>query len=118
MEKRKNTRGVYVKTQVLSRIGEIKVNNNGSLMKIIEYVDYSNTTVQFKNGYTTKATYGEFKNGSIKSPYDRTIYSIGYFGEGDYVMCMNGKETLIAKTWRHMLERCYNEKSQNRTSYI
>lgn len=60
----------------------------------------------FKNAH-----YSSFKNGNIKCPYDRSVYGIGYIGEGRYkVYDKNGKITKCYATWNHMLQRCYSEK--------
>ena len=52
----------------MERLGEIKRNNQGSLMKIIEYNSYADITVQFLDyPYICHSRYGEFKNGMIKN---------------------------------------------------
>ena len=49
-------------------------------MWIIEYVNSHNITVQFEDGYVAKGRcYLDFKNGKIKSPYDKSI-----FGNNDW----------------------------------
>ena len=56
------------------------------------------------------AEYNPFKRGSIKCPYEKRVYGVGYLGEGKYKPSENGKLTRVYKTWHHMLERCYDEK--------
>lgn len=66
------------------RLGETRINNLGSKMWITKYIDSQNVVVKFENGYITKVAYQQFKLGSIKSPYDRSIYAQGYLGQGEY----------------------------------
>jgi hypothetical protein len=101
------------------KIGEINFNKNNKKMEIIEYQNYDNITVKFENDYITCSTYSNFKNGCIKNPYDKTVYGIGFIGEGKYKANNNHKQTRIYTTWTHMLRRCYNEKCQEKQpSYI
>ena len=67
-----------------NRVGEINYNTKGSRMKIIECINARNIVVIFDNGYKTKTEYSQFKKGQIKNPYDKTIYNVGYIGEGYY----------------------------------
>ena len=94
-----------------NRIGEIKYNNYGQKMTIISYLDSHNVTVKFDNGYIIKCQYGKFKRGSVKSPYDKSVYEVGYIGEGKYKAKDNlGKQTIQYSYWSHMMTRCYNKK--------
>lgn len=92
------------------RIGEIRFNNNGEKMKIIEYINNRNITIQFEDGHVVTAEYCNFKKGSIKNPYTKAIFHIGFFGEGKYKSKINGKRTRSYHIWKGMLERCYNDK--------
>lgn len=100
----------------IDRVGERNVNNFGSEMVIIEYRKYSDIDVYFPEyDWTTKNnTYQNFKNGKIKSPYDKSVFGVGYLGEGEYESRENGKLTKVYATWCHMLERCYYEKYHKR----
>ena len=55
------------------RIGKEKLNNQGCLMKCIEYKSSKNITVEFQDEYKfkKKATWGEFDKGKISNPYYR-----------------------------------------------
>lgn len=79
-------------------------------MTIIEYNNANNIVVEFENGYKKSTAYKEFKLGNIKSPYDKTIYGIGYIGEGDYFPYMNKIPTRAYKYWNSMILRCYDKK--------
>ena len=100
----------------INRIGERNTNNFGSEMVIIGYRMNRDIDVYFpKYDWTFKGTtYKNFKNGNIKCPYERNIYGIGYIGEGKYKVSENGKITRVYRIWNHMLERCYDEKCQEK----
>ena len=92
------------------RIGEDSCNTFGTLMRIVEYKDTHNIVVEFQDKYKTKVhtEYANFKKGNVKNPYDKTIYGVGYLGEGKYKSRVNKKLTRAYETWKHMLQRCYD----------
>lgn len=110
-----------MKRDKYNRIGEINHNNYGNKMVIIKYNNYHNILVKFEDGYITKAEYGQFKKGQIKSIYDKSVYNIGYIGKGKYnTSNKNGKPTIQYRYWINMMTRCYNDKDKengNNLSY-
>jgi hypothetical protein len=102
--------------KIINRIGEKNVNEFGSEMIIANYNGCMDIDIYFpKYDWTFKnAKYQHFKNGDIKCPYDKSVYDVGYIGEGKYKVNKNGKNTRVYSTWRHMLQRCYSEKFQEK----
>lgn len=96
----------------VDKTGEAVVNTFGSKMVIIRYRTNKDMDVYFPQyDYVAKnVQYGNFKKGNIKCPYERTVYGVGYIGEGNYRVSENGKHTRIYSTWCNMLQRCYDEK--------
>ena len=105
----------------VDRIGEKNINNFGSEMIIVN--SYTRFNDKHKRNYTyidvlfpqynwiaKGVQYDNFKKGSVKCPYERTIYGVGYIGEGKSKVSENSKKTRLYATWSHMLERCYDEK--------
>lgn len=93
------------------KTGEISINNDGLKMTIINYNQYSDIDVKFEDGYISKNKgYREFKNGSIKNPYYKNIFSIACIGEGKYKSTINKIKTNEYKTWSNLLKRCYETK--------
>ena len=97
---------------IIDRTGEENLNNFGSKMVITEYrgaldidVYFPEYNWTFKNGQ-----YYNFKNGSIKCPYEKRYYDIGYLSEGKYKVSENGKSTKCYIAWYDMLRRCYDPK--------
>lgn len=98
-----------------NRIGEININKFDSLMEIVEYTNNDNIVVRFKdNGNLVKSTYDSFKRGVTRSPYNRTVYGMGFFGEGIHKHGENRRMTHKYKTWHGMMRRCYDQKSKEK----
>ena len=94
----------------INRTGEKNINNFGSEMIIVEYRKAIDIDVYFPqyDFIVKNKGYKEFKNGKIKCPYDRSVYGVGYFGEGKYKATENGKSTRVYNTWHNMMVRCYD----------
>ncbi len=91
----------------LSRLGETSFNNFGTQMKIVEYKSSAKITIEFQDEYKTRiiTRYDCFKDGRVSNPYDKTIYNIGYIGEGKY---NRTKTPIIYQYWQKMIQRCYD----------
>lgn len=101
-------------SKVVNKTGETNYNNFGSKMIIIEYRTARNIDVYFPEyDWTAKnRQYVDFKKGRIKCPYEKSVYKVGYIGEGKYEVSKNSKHTKCYQTWYGMLRRCYNSKHQ------
>lgn len=98
----------------IDRTGEENINNQGLKMKIIEYYNSGNITIEFEDGSVRKnIDYGNFKKGQVKSLYYPTVCNIGYLGEIEKIT----KKERSYRIWEHMLERCYDKKSKSYPSY-
>lgn len=103
------------------RLGEIRKNTFGTEMKIIEYKNAKNVVVEFQDEYkvTVRTIYKHFKSGQISNPYDKTVYNVGYIGEGKYKISKDNKSTKCYATWKSILQRCYDAYYINkRPTYI
>lgn len=103
----------------LERIGEENLNNQGCLMRIVDYKDANNIIVEFQDKYKTKirSQYAKFLKGLIKNPYHPSVYGVGIIGN-KYPVGENWKDTKEYKAWNHILERCYCKKlKENRPTY-
>jgi hypothetical protein len=90
------------------RTGEIAVNTNGSKMKIIKYKNKDDIDVLFieQNYIKKNVKYRAFLKGNVKSPYDKSVYGVGYIGEGKY---SHKEYSTIYNSWANMIQRCYLE---------
>ena len=101
----------------LNREGEIKKNNNDSLMKIIKYNDANHIDVLFVdyNWVAKNRRYRSFKLGNIKCPFEPRVWKHGYLGEGEYKATDGkGTNTHLYSSWERMLCRCYNPEYHKR----
>lgn len=99
----------------MNHLYEEKLNNQGCLMKIVEYNKANDIVVEFqdKHNYRVNTIYGNFKSGSIRNPYYPSIYGIGITG-CKYPTKVNGVSTKEYNAWIDMLKRCFMEKTKDK----
>lgn len=97
------------------RLGQERLNNQGCLMRIIEYNNAHDVMVEFIDEYKAKihTEYKHFLSGSVKNPYFRSVFGVGMIGE-KYPMSINGKMTKEHFTWRGIISRCCDNKRKER----
>lgn len=88
------------------RLGTEKPNYQGSIMRIIEYIDAMNIVVEFQDEYKAKVEteYKHYKSGKVKNPYLPSVFGVGMIGSK---YPSNTKEYVA---WKSMLNRCYYHK--------
>lgn len=92
----------------INRTGEKLINREGHEMEIIKWEGYKKVTVRFNDlhgAVVEKRTYQHFQSGNISNPYDRTVYGVGYLGQGEY---SPQKDLISHVKWRTMMQRCYD----------
>jgi hypothetical protein len=93
------------------RLGKIFISTQGLYMKIINYVDSMNCSVQFEDGtVVNNLQFNQIKVGYVKNPFFASTYGEGYIGVGDNITHIKGKKVKAYAKWIGMLERCYSEK--------
>lgn len=105
-----------------NHFGEERCNNFGTLMKVVEYTNSENMIVEFQDDYKfrKRTTYSNFKMGTIKNPYDKTLFGVACLGEGKfkayYKRESDGKvrPTQVYDVWIDMLKRCYYGKGKHK----
>jgi hypothetical protein len=92
-------------------VGEVNKNNFGSVMKVISYYRSDDVWVEFVDtGNKVHTEWRHFYEGNVRNVYDKSVFGIGYLGEGKYKTRENSKHTHQYSIWTNMLNRCYNEK--------
>ena len=93
-----------------SKLGAKVTTSEGYSCEIIEYIAWDNCKVLLDgNIIIENVRYESFNKGMIKNHYKKSVYGIGYLGEGKYKTSFNGKHTKYYTKWRSMLGRCYDE---------
>ena len=94
----------------LDRIGETRLNNQGCLMKIVEYFNCNKIVIEFQDEYKFRkyCAYRDFQNGEVKNNFYPSVCGIGYIGNTE--VSINRKVKTSYAHWRNMLTRCYDEK--------
>lgn len=92
--------------------GEEQYNKYGSKMILTEWRKACDIDIYFPEyDWTYKNNqYSNFIRGSINCPYERTVRSVGYLGEGEAITSIENQTTRQYTVWSSMLDRCYNEK--------
>lgn len=84
-------------------------------MKIIAYRNWDDIDIEFLDNFhyvKEHQSYVNFKNGSVKNPYDKTLHGIGYLGVGKYVSRVDGKRSHCYGVWDAIIDRCYCNKEK------
>jgi len=87
-------------------------------MKIIEYNNAQDMTVEFQDEYRykKKTFVHNFKRGDVKNPYDKVVFDVGYLGIGKHSTRYPNHGEVYKKydTWYNLLMRCYSEEEHVR----
>ena len=105
----------------MKRTGIHIKSNGGSMMCCVRYGGCYDVDVYFPryDWLAKHVQYANFKNGSVKCPYEPTVFGHGYIGEGAYKTRENNKPTRVYTTWTNMFQRCYDPKyHEKEPSYI
>ena len=94
------------------RIGEENTNYQGCIMRVIDYINAANITIEFQDKYRAKVkcTYLNYTKGQVKNPFFPSVLGIGYIGDTPDRKNLRRSKKYIS--WADMLDRCYG-KSKN-----
>ena len=98
------------------RVGEENYNNQGCLMKIIEYRKSNDITVEFQDEhkYKTNSRYDRFKSGNIKNIYAPFLKCSCNVCLGNTTSKIDKKNKKSYDVWNSMIQRCYLTTYQKR----
>lgn len=109
-------KGVFIiKNEKHNRLGEERLNNQGCLMRIVEYNTNKDIIIEFQDNYKARLNtqYGSFVLGEVKNPYYPSVCGIGMIG-CKYPSKINRKITKEYKAWAAMLHRCFDKNTKER----
>jgi len=88
---------------LIDRTGEVKYNNHGIKMTIVEYINTQNIIVEFEGGYRVKTQYDNFKKGKVSNCTNRIAHKVSVLNE-------NNSTSKEYYKWNSMMTRCYSKK--------
>lgn len=106
-----------VKSKKIDRLYEERYNNQGCLMKIVEYNNTCNIVVEFQDEYKTRvhSDYRFFSLGKVRNPYHPEVCGVGIVGN-KYPAKANGKNIREYVLWKGMICRCFDNKYKEQHS--
>jgi len=96
-----------MKKYMRNHIGERWETNEGYVTEIIDGGSKPGYCVIKIENWVSEITYNSLKRGNVKYPYHKSVFNIGFTGEGNYTAWKDAKNTKAYTTWRSMLLRCY-----------
>mgnify|MGYP003591723277 CR=1 FL=1 len=102
---------------IIDYVGKTYSTNQGYIITIIEYISFGNVTIKFNDTNETilkNIRLGDIKNGEVANPYHPNVCGVGYYGDDSQSVRKNKKLSKVKRTWRGMLNRCYNKKEQEK----
>ncbi len=99
-------------------VGDIFETKNNGIVTVVEYINSGNIKVMFHDtGHIASVIGTKLRTGFIKDRTRKSIYGIGYLGEGKF-NASNSKKAF--KNFQNMYQRCYSDtyqKNELRKSY-
>ena len=97
--------------KVENRLGEMKINHQGCLMKIVQYNRVDDILVEFQDEHKgiVHTQYQSFIKGNVKNPYYPMVLGVGMIGS-KYPAKINNVETKEYQAWGNIIDRCFNKK--------
>lgn len=84
-------------------------NKQGDII-VLNYINSLKVLVMFKNtGTCVLATASRVRKGIVKDPNHRSMYGVGYIGEGNYNSRTMVNNVMIYTVWTNMIRRCYSK---------
>lgn len=106
------------KIQKVERLGMEKYNNQGCLMKIVEYNNATDIIVEFQDEYKAKikSAWKEFSKGGIKNPYYPEVHDVGMVGN-KCPTTINHQQIKEYESWCNLLQRCFSKNIKDKKRY-
>lgn len=98
-------------------IGTRLETNNCGWLTIIRKLPNRRFLVRFDDGYEKITTYASIRHRNIKNPNAKTVFGVGFLGEGEYKCWLGTKISREYSVWIGMMMRCYNDNQARNLSY-
>ena len=75
-------RDINMAVAMQNRVGEVHKTNEGYEIKIIDYIQSSKVLIEFQDEFHSQkwTQYDYCLKGSVKNPFHRTVYGVGFLG--------------------------------------
>jgi hypothetical protein len=83
-------------------------------MEVITYNNYDSILIKFEKGDPVHTQWKNFIKGNVRNVYDKSVFGIGFLGEGEYKTWENNRYTPQYIKWKGILERSYSDKHKIR----
>ena len=96
----------------MNRIGERFKTNEGFIAIIVDYKNYNNVFIVFEGNedmIPKKVRMNALKDGRVLNPFKKSVYNIGYVGQGDYIVYKDGRTTKYYDDWHSLMQRGFDE---------
>lgn len=106
-----NQRILVMKKHKKIEVGHLFSTNGGCDAKVISYTNSKNVLIEFQDEHKhqTVTSTTHIRSGSVRNPYQPSVYGIGYIGVGNHIASVGTKGTNEYELWRRMLGRCYDD---------
>ena len=93
-------------------IGQTSISSEGYVLKLIEILEGRKVRVKILDNYGFEhiTTPEYFKKGMVKNPFHRSVFGVGFYGDGEYKTKGNSKHFYYYRVWQSMHDRCYSGK--------
>lgn len=93
------------------RDGLCFINKYGESYVILDYKSALKIKIKFHNNYEKYVSWCEIKKNTVKSPYCKNVFEIGYLGSGKYDSITHKQAHMY---WSHIIRRCYDPYTINK----
>lgn len=96
-------------------VGQTSISSEGYILKITDILEGRKVKIKILDAYEFEhiTTLEYFKKGKVKNPYHRSVYGVGFYGDGKYTSKLNGKHFYYYRVWQSMHNRCYSGKENS-----
>lgn len=95
--------------------GTLHMSKKCGELEVIEYVRHGNVAIRFLNtGHEIKAAANNIRKGEVKDKLAPSVFGVGFIGLGRFKPSIKGRVIREYATWQNMIQRCYDQKYQER----
>lgn len=108
-----------MRSRKLDWLGYSGLNKQGLVFTIVDYIDANKIKVVFEaTKYEKWSAIREAVCGSIRDNLHPIVANVGFIGDGKYKSKVKGEHTPAYKSWRGMINRCYDPEGHEGRLYM